>query len=138
MKYSFERIFILFFLIVIVGVVILGIVNYNANRSYFESTGWVEHTNEVMRGSTLVLSTLQDMGVRGYITTGDTSFLENYHNAEKVLMPRMDALQALTRDNKSQQERVDSLRAYAMARIAISQKYIALTEQKKINDAALA
>ena len=138
MKFSFERIFTVFFMIVIVGVVILGTINYNANKSYFESNEWVEHTNQVIQQSTLVLSTLQDMGIRGYITTGDTSFLETYHNAEKVLGPRLDSLKALTRDNQTQQYRVDSLESYAMGRLDMCKKYIALAHGKKIDDASLA
>lgn len=138
MKFTFERIFTVFFLIVIVGVIVLGTINYNANKSYFESNEWVEHTNEVIQQSTLVLSTLQDMGIRGFITTGDTSFLETYHHAEKVLKPRLDSLRALTRDNQAQLSRVDSLEYYAMTRLALCEKYINLADGKKIDEASLA
>jgi signal transduction histidine kinase len=137
MKFSFERIVVLFFLIAIIGVVVLGIVNYNANRTYFESSEWVEHTHEVIKEATMVLSTLQDMGVRGYITTGDTTFLESYNNARKVLVPRIDTLDALTNDHAAQQNRLDTLRYYAMARFNLSKRYIALAQQKKINDSVL-
>ena len=138
MKFTFERIFTVFFLIVIVGVIVLGTINYNANKSYFESNEWVEHTNEVIQQSTLVLSTLQDMGVRVFITTGDTSFLETYQHAEKVLKPRLDSLRALTRDNQSQLSRVDSLEYYAMTKLALCERYISLAKEKKIDDASLA
>ena len=137
MKFSFERIFIIFFLIVIIGVVALGIINFNANRSYFESTEWIEHTDEVIKESTMVLSTLQDMGVRGYITTRDSSFLENFNNAQKAIVPRLDTLQSLTSDNKSQLLRIDSLRYYALARLNICTKYIAIAAAKKLDQADL-
>jgi len=137
-KLSYERIFVLFFVIVIIGVVVLGIVNYNANRSYFQSTEWVEHTNEVIKVSTMVLSTLQDMGIRGYVTTGDTSLLETYHNAQNALMPEMDSLQALTGDNREQQIRIDSLRSHAMARQELCKKYIAIAAGRKLDNASLA
>jgi signal transduction histidine kinase len=138
MKFSFERVLIIFFLIVIIGVVSLGIINFNANRSYFESTEWIEHTNEVIKESTMVLSTLQDMGVRGYITTRDTSFLESYNNAQKVIMPRLDSLRAITSDNKTQKGRVDTLVSYAMMRMSLSRKYIQIANHKMINDSVLA
>ena len=137
MKFSFERIFIFFFILVIAGVIILGSLNYNANKSYFESSQWVDHTNEVIKESTMVLSTLQDMGVRVYITTGDTSFLDTYHNAEKQLTPRLDHLQLLTEDNKIQQIRIDTLRALAMIRRNICIKNIALKDQNKMDLSAL-
>jgi signal transduction histidine kinase len=137
MKFYYERIFIVFFLIVIIGVAVLGTVNYRANKSYFESTVWIEHTNEVIKEATMVLSTLQDMGIRGYITTRDTSFLETYRSAEKALMPRLDSLQTLTRDNSDQQYRIDSLRSYAVGRLDLCRKYIALARQKRIDDNTL-
>jgi signal transduction histidine kinase len=138
MKLSFDRIILLFFLISIVGVVILGVVNFNSNKSYFESNEWVEHTNEVIKESTSALSTLQDMGVRGYITTGDTNFLESYHNAQKALPAKLDTLKALTRDNKEQHARVDSLYGYAMRRVDLAEKYIALAGKHKLDTATLA
>jgi signal transduction histidine kinase len=138
MKLSFERIFILFFLLVIIGVVTLGVVNFNTNRSYFESTGWVEHTNEVLKQSTMVLSNLQDLGVRGYITTGDTSFLESYKSSRKIVIPRIDSLKELAKDNPVQGARVDSLRSYALYRLDICKKYIALFNQRRLDTAALA
>ena len=137
MKFSFERILIGFFLIVIIGVVVLGTINFNANKSYFESTEWVEHTHKVINQSTMVLSSLQDMVVRGYITTGDSSFLESYFNAQKVLFPRLDSLRNLTKDNSHQQVRIDSLRSFAMNRVNICKKYIELANQKKIGTSTL-
>lgn len=138
MRFSLERIFILFFLIAIIGVVVLGFVNFNSNKSYFESTEWVEHTNEVIKESAMALSNLQDIGVRGYITTGDSTFLESYHNAQKLLAPRLDTLKALTWDNHEQSARIDTLTLYAMERVHLAQKYIALAAGKKIDDRLLA
>ena len=137
MKFSFERIFVFFFILVIVGVVILGVVNYNANKSYFESSQWVDHTNEVIKESTMVLSTLQDMGVRIYLTTGDTSFLDTYHNAEKVLFPKLDHLQSIINDNQIQHIRLDSLRDLAILRHNVCIKYIGLKDQNKIDPPTL-
>lgn len=137
MKISFERILIIFFLITIVGVVALGIVNFRANRSYFESTEWVEHTSDVIVQSTKLLSTLQDMGVRGYITTGDSSLLEPYNNAASTFMLRFDSLQAQTRDNKAQLNRIYALKNLAIERAFISKKYIDLFDSNKIDPPAI-
>lgn len=137
MKLSFEKIFIFFFLLVIAGVIILGVVNFNANRSYFESSAWVDHTNEVIKESEMTLSTLQDLGIRVYLSTGDSSALDQYHNAEKVLIPHLEHLKSLTRDNSSQVVRIDSLTMLAMNRLTISQKYIGLAAQKPLDNNAL-
>jgi len=137
MKITFERIIIIFFFIAIVGVVVLGFVNFNANKNYFESTEWVEHTNEVIKNTAMTLSNLQDMGVRGYLTTRDTTFLESYRNAEQAVMPRIDSLHQLASDNPLQSSRMDSLRAYAVARQAICRKYIALADRQQIDSQAL-
>ncbi len=138
MRFPFERILAVFFLIVIAGVVILGVVNYNANRSYSESTEWVEHTYEVIEESTLVLSALQDMGIRGYVTTGDTAFLESYYAASKVLMPRLDSLDMLTLDNPAEQDRIRTLRRLSHIRLDLCTKYIALANGNKMDAENLA
>ncbi|MCW3125188.1 MAG: histidine kinase [Bacteroidetes bacterium] len=137
MKLSFERSLIGFFLIIIVAIVLLGAVNYRNNKSYYESSREVDHTNEVLKLNAKTLSTIQELAVRSYITTGDPALLEPYHNAIKNLVPRITHLKELTKDNADQQKRIDSLRIYADAREALVKKYLALYENHKLDAQAL-
>ena len=137
MKLSFEKILIGFFLAIITGVILLGIVNYNNNKSYYTSSRWVDHTNEVLKETTKTLSTLQDMGIRGFITTGDSTMLESYLNASKTLPQQIDHLKEITSDNPPQLGRMDSLDAYARQRIALTQKYLTIYNEGGLDNSAL-
>jgi signal transduction histidine kinase len=137
MKLSFERIFIGFFTVIIVAVIALGAINYHNNKSYYESARWVAHTNEVLKESAQTLSTLQDMGIRSYITTGDSTMLESYLNANKNIVAQIDSLKESTKDNREQQRMVDSLDKFVGQRIAITKNYLALYNEKKIDSQAL-
>ena len=137
MKLSFERILIGFFVSIIAGVILLGVANYNNSKSYFTSSRWVDHTNEVLKETTKTLSTLQDIGIRGFITTGDSTLLESYLNASKALPQQLEYLQEITKDNPTQRVRMDSLDAYAQQRIAMAQKYLSIYDHGKLDKSAL-
>jgi signal transduction histidine kinase len=137
MKLSFERILIGFFLVIILAVILLGVVNYHNNKSYYESARQVDHTNEVLKLNAKTLSTIQDLAIRGYITTGDSSLLEPYYNALKNMAPRIAQLKELTSDNAEQQRRVDSLRIYANQRLALITRYMGLYNEQKLDAATL-
>ena len=89
MNLSFERTLIGFFVVIIAAVIFLGIVNYHNNKSYYESLRQVDHTNEVLLLNAKTYTSIQDFGIRGYITTGDSSLLDPYLNAVKTLPSRL-------------------------------------------------
>jgi signal transduction histidine kinase len=61
-------------------------------------------TYKVIQSSTTLLSHLKDMerGQRGYIVTGDTSFLRPYRDAEEDIDPHLKSLAKLVSDNPRQ------------------------------------
>jgi signal transduction histidine kinase len=61
-------------------------------------------TYKVIQSSTTLLSHLKDMerGQRGYIVTGDSSFLQPYHEAEEDIEPHLISLAKLVSDNPRQ------------------------------------
>src|SRR5215831_359353 len=74
--------------------------------------GWVEHTQQVQLELAEFESLLKDAetGQRGYLYTGDPSYLEPYNNSVAQGYPHVDRLAELTADNPRQQERVARLR----------------------------
>jgi signal transduction histidine kinase len=64
----------------------------------------VIQTYKVIQSSTTLLSHLKDMerGQRGYIVTGDSTFLQPYHEAEEDIDPHLKSLTALVSDNPRQ------------------------------------
>ncbi len=71
-----------------------------------EKLKWVNHTHEVIDTTERLLSVMKDAetGQRGYLLTGNTSYLEPYHNALIVATEELSRLKELTSDNPSQQK----------------------------------
>src|SRR5690349_18292973 len=72
---------------------------------------WLEHTYQVLVNLEDTFSTLKDAetGQRGYLITGDTSYLQPYHNAIASIPSKLDTLGLLLADNPSQQQRLSDL-----------------------------
>jgi CheY-like chemotaxis protein/signal transduction histidine kinase/CHASE3 domain sensor protein len=121
---------------------------------FFMATGAVAYFNfqtlkadsalVVRSGDTLsaledVLSTVKDAetGQRGYLLTAKDSYLDPYNAALREMGPRLDALQRLTIDNPTQQDRLGSLKQHIGAKLAELKRTIDL-RQNQGQDAALA
>src|ERR1017187_7364681 len=74
---------------------------------------WVDHTDRVLDQSGHLLILLVDMesAKRGYIATGDETFLQPYLEGTKRFKPEFQALFQLVADNQQQQQRLKD--AYA-------------------------
>jgi CheY-like chemotaxis protein/CHASE3 domain sensor protein len=73
--------------------------------------GWVEHTDRVTRAASEVQRRSIDLetGMRGFLITGDESFLEPYESSLPRIKNDLGALKALVSDNRAQVERVDRI-----------------------------
>jgi CheY-like chemotaxis protein/CHASE3 domain sensor protein len=73
--------------------------------------GWVEHTDRVTRSASELQRRSIDMetGLRGFLITGEESFLEPYQSALPRLKADTGALRKLVSDNQQQVERVDRI-----------------------------
>ena len=83
-----------------------------------DTTGWVEHTHEVLAAAALLLANAVDMetGMRGYLLAGDEAFLEPYNNGKAAFFEGLQALQKTVNDNPAQvarlQESESTIRAW--------------------------
>jgi len=84
----------------------------NINR-LVENDTWVKHTFEVRATLAGILTELIDAetGTRGFIITGDESFLEIQQSAVKRVPASLDNVRKLTADNANQQHRIDMLQS---------------------------
>src|SRR6478752_1435119 len=97
--------------------VLLGVLLANAALSYrststlINRTEWVMHTDRVIAELESTLSALIDAetGERGFIITGDETYLEPYQTAIGQIDRHLQAVRNLTIDNPSQQERIPLL-----------------------------
>jgi signal transduction histidine kinase/CHASE3 domain sensor protein len=88
---------------------------------------WVSHTNQVIAQANLTEKLLVDMetGLRGYLVTGNSEFLEPYKQARSSIDSNFDQFSRLISDNASQQQRLNKVRSLYKQWFPYSQQMIA-------------
>ena len=81
-------------------------------RGLAHKEGWVQHTQTVLTDLEALQATASDAAIaqREYLLTGDHSYLDPYRAARDLYGKQLDGLIAFTRDNDSQQQRLNALR----------------------------
>jgi two-component system, LuxR family, sensor kinase FixL len=99
--------------------------NFNLSRPS-DSFAWVEHTNEVLRNVSASERALleAESGERGYLLTGDTSYLDSYNRSRAEISRIPDLLRQLVSDNPDQTQRLDDLHQSINARLQEFQQAI--------------
>lgn len=99
---------------------------FRAVQSLNDSQHWVEHTWQVINQVEQIMSSAKDAetGNRGFLLTGDESYLEPYESAVKELPSEMDRYQSLTSDNPVQQRNIAEMRDIVQRRLALLQQGI--------------
>ena len=90
---------------------IVGITSYMSVVRLIDSNKAVEHTDAVLHGLTGVMLYACDVetSARGYVITGNESYLDPYHNAMQNIHPAMEDLKHLTVGNPEQQAMLTEL-----------------------------
>jgi len=106
---------------------LVGLGAYRQSRRDVASELWVRHTSEVLGELNTTFSLMQDVevGSRGYVLTGDDSYLEPYNNAVPLIPQEIQHLRQLTADNPEQQRRLDSLEPLISLRVRTAEANIA-------------
>jgi signal transduction histidine kinase len=96
------------------------VVSYRMALRLIENERWVTHTHEVLNELEGTLSALKDVetGQRGYIITGDESYLAPYKTGVVEVQQHLDSLRFLTADNARQQRRIATLEPLIASRLA--------------------
>jgi methyl-accepting chemotaxis protein len=117
------------FAILVAVTLITSGVNYRALSTIRDTTQWTEHTHKVLEGLSAVMAAMVDgeTGVRGYIISGDTKFLEPYQKGHAAFDAAFAKVKSLTSDNAAQQARLEDLsRLEQTWRGDVAEKEIAL------------
>ena len=111
---------------------VVGVVSYLSVVRLKENAAWVEHTLEVLSSLELLLAAATDSETaeRGYVITGDQSYLEPYRQAAAVIDGQTRHLRELTADNRAQQQRLDSVAALVNDRLANLRAVIELRQDQ--------
>jgi methyl-accepting chemotaxis protein len=107
--------------------VIVGIVSYRNVEKQTEDAAWVAHTHKVIATLTQVMSAMQDAetGQRGFIITGDESYLAPYNAGIVAVHTHHKHLADLVRDNPRQAARTDALAQAINAKLMEMEKPLA-------------
>jgi signal transduction histidine kinase len=119
-------------------VVFIAMAGYYNELQYTESRNRLIHTHKVIEMVQMTLSTLQDgeTGQRGYILTGQETYLEPFYESVDKAHHQLNTLSELTADNPSQQNRISILRSLIEKKFTELQNTISLRKEKGF-DAAL-
>ncbi len=111
MKFYFERTTILGFILVITSMISLSIYAYWSVSKAIDSSKLQSHTREVIGGIENILSTTIDMETsqRGYVITGDTTYLETYYTAQDSVNQILTHLRDLVVDNPERGKEIETL-----------------------------
>jgi len=91
--------------------IVLGAVSMLNIKSIVRTTGWVDHTHEVLADAAAILGSAVDMetGMRGYLLAGKEGFLDPYKNGEKATYEQIGKLKATVNDNPRQVQRLEEM-----------------------------
>lgn len=99
------------FAISMMSLFIVGLTGYRTTQNLVETADWVAHTHEVKTLIESVVSQLKDSetGQRGYLLTGNPSYLEPYESGKSLIDTNLSRLRYLTVDNPMQQVRIGQI-----------------------------
>jgi signal transduction histidine kinase/CHASE3 domain sensor protein len=92
---------------------------------------WVNHTDRVIAQANHTEKLLVDMetGLRGYLVTGNTEFLEPYQKGSLTIVSAFTTLDRLVSDNRSQLQRLKTLQADSQQWQRYAQQMLSLRKQ---------
>ncbi|WP_307849324.1 methyl-accepting chemotaxis protein [Rhodospirillum rubrum] len=117
------------FLVLIIGTIIVAWATLTTFATVVQTNSWATHTREVQAAvEKMRLSQIdQETGVRGFLISGEESFLEPYRANQAVFRDLLQRAKTLTADNPEQQRRFDEIAAQAeIWRTRVAEPEIAL------------
>ncbi|HTA66188.1 MAG TPA: response regulator [Xanthomonadaceae bacterium] len=99
----------------VMAIVLIAAVTFSSQRDRTQSSARVTATLEILRHMDVLLSDLKDAetGQRGFLLTGEETYLEPYENARTELPGEFQRLATLLADNPAQREKLETVRQLA-------------------------
>jgi methyl-accepting chemotaxis protein len=116
------------FALALAALTVIGWISYRSTTGLIETAGLVDHSHQVLENLDQLLSTLKDAetGQRGYIITGEDSYLDPYNAAIGESDQILNKVKELTSDNPKQQSKLDTLEPLIKDKFAELQETIDL------------
>jgi PAS domain S-box-containing protein len=137
MRWSTKRKLTLGLTLAIAVLVVNALVTFWNIGNVLAGDRWVIHTREVVSGLDEVLAAVREAesAQRGYLLTGDASFLEQAESAEGRIPASLAHLRAVTSDNTRQQGRLPLLERQVQARLDLLRQSTAMRRQRGLDAA---
>jgi PAS domain S-box-containing protein len=128
------------FVSAILTLLVVGAIWYRGVVVSGQSDNWVRHTHEVLENVQDLLFALQvvESSYRGYVVTGQQSYLESYHSHVLSATQYEAALRALTSDNSMQQKQFPILDRLLERKLRLSDRIIELRHTDGLESASKA
>ncbi len=112
MKVHLEKRVLAGFFITIIVLVVLGVFSFNSTQRLINTARLLSHATRVISSSDQIMKLSVDIetGQRGFTITGDTTFLEPFLDASKVMFKHLGILDSLTVNDSLQNAKVNELR----------------------------
>ena len=138
MRLSVQQIIAAGYTVAAVLFLVVGITAYRNVNTMSDTAQWVGHTHEMKRLVVSILSSLQDTetGQRGFLLTGEPTYLEPYETGIGQVAAAVRSIRELTA-NPAQHALLDTLDPLIVAKLAELQQTIELRRTEGL-DAALA
>ena len=112
--------------------VLVGWLSLREENGFVEAAQWREHTYQVVNSLNETVALLSDAetGLRGYLLTGDDSYLEPYKTATRSIDRTVLKLNDLTSDNPRQHDRMQKMEPLIEAKLSELKQTIELRRSK--------
>lgn len=129
---QYERNLMLISGLIVCGILLLGVKTYQNNLRNLDTYKQVDHTRQVLYDAEQISAAVKDLelGVRGYVITGDYTFLGPFYSTRQTIFTRIANLKSLTTDNAPQQIRLDSLMQHLQAKLGFLESCIDIRKKQ--------
>lgn len=138
MKSTFQRNLLVGFGLSLFLLIVSSIASYISIKNLLTSVEEVQRTDKIIQTIEGTLSTLKDAetGQRGFLLTGRETFLEPYHGAYQKAMSQLQAAKELTNADPVQQKNYADLETVIATRLQLLQNLIEQKKSQNTIDAA--
>lgn len=139
MKFYFDKRVLIGFTITALVLVVLGVFSYLSTQRLMDSATLESHATRVVNTAERVIKAMVDMesGQRGFLLTGNETFLEPYYEASANIDGYLNALDSLIYKGSSQHARLDTVRTLVSVQQQWIQNVIALRKKSFADAQAL-
>lgn len=116
-----------------IGLLLISLIaSVYSTNGLIDNSKLVNHTNEVLRQSEMVISYMKDAetGQRGFLVTKDPAFLEPYNGAYEKVMNALNNVKDRTTDNPVQQKNVAEVKSLIEAKFSQMKRTIHISTKR--------